>query len=93
MPAKLKLADYVAHLDATKMTGVWEPKGTWHKVHGDCKSNTRGKWTMFTMTSSTNPHKYKVKIMEDGTRLVAEHEFDTEPTFEMIVEHFHAHHG
>ncbi|KAH9974586.1 hypothetical protein BGW80DRAFT_148045 [Lactifluus volemus] len=93
MAPKNKLSDYIAHLDAAKMTGHWKPVGKWQKVHGDTKSTTRGKWTMFTMTSSETPHKYKVKIMENGKHIVAEHDFATEPSFETIVEHFHTHHG
>jgi hypothetical protein len=45
------------------------------------------------MTSSETPHKYKVKIMEDGKHMVAEHDFDHEPTFESVVQHFHTAHG
>lgn len=67
------------------MTGNWTPAGTWRRIHGDTKSSTGGKWHMETMTTSTQPAKYKVKLVEDASTIWTK-EYDSEPTFEKIVE-------
>ena len=40
---------------------------------------------METMTTSTQPAKYKVKLVEDASTIWTK-EYDSEPTFEKIVE-------
>lgn len=44
---KKTLQDYINNLNAGSMSGYWSPAGEWHKVHGDCKSSTGGRWTMY----------------------------------------------
>ncbi|CAG7556344.1 unnamed protein product [Fusarium equiseti] len=85
MGKKQKVSDYVKNLDPKKMTGNWAPAGTWRRIHGDTKSSTGGKWHMETMTTSTQPAKYKVKLVEDAAAIWTK-EYDSEPTFETIVE-------
>ena len=69
------------------MSGNWEPKKKWHRLHGDKKSTTGGKWHMETMHGSDG--KYKVKLVEDSNTL----EYDEEPTYETIVRDVKAAYG
>ncbi|KAF5634183.1 hypothetical protein F52700_5903 [Fusarium sp. NRRL 52700] len=84
MGKKQKVSDYVNNLDAASMTGTWSPGGTWHRIHGDCKSTTGGKWHMETMKTSSKPPKYKVKLIENDSTIWSR-EYDSEPSFETIV--------
>ncbi|KAH6867725.1 hypothetical protein B0T10DRAFT_502159 [Thelonectria olida] len=92
MGKKQKVSDYVNNLEADSMTGSWTPAGTWHRIHGDCKSTTGGKWHMETMTTkpkkkkdgTTEPSTYKVKLIEDGSSIWT-NEYSSEPSFEVIV--------
>ncbi|RMD39895.1 hypothetical protein DV735_g5241, partial [Chaetothyriales sp. CBS 134920] len=84
---KQKVADYIDNLDAWSMTGNWNPVGQWHDIHGDCKSGTRGKWTMRTMR--TSEYKYKVQVLENGN-IIKELEYPSEPSFEDVVGHLKA---
>lgn len=69
------------------MTGSWKPVGTWHRIHGDSKSTTGGKWHMETMTTSQDPATYyKVRLIEDGNSVWTEEwKTKSEPSFESIV--------
>ncbi|KAE8440861.1 hypothetical protein EG329_006378 [Mollisiaceae sp. DMI_Dod_QoI] len=80
---KQTVSDYVNDLDADSMTGNWTPAGAWHRIHGDGKSTTGGKWHMETMNTSKGT--YKVKIVEDGTTLETL-EYDSEPSFSTLVD-------
>ncbi|KAF2771427.1 hypothetical protein EJ03DRAFT_29236 [Teratosphaeria nubilosa] len=76
--------DYVNDINANDLTVLWEPYKTWHRVHGDGKSSTGGKYHMETMKTSNG--KYKAKIVEDGAGKVAEVEYDSQPTKEQMKE-------
>lgn len=66
------------------MTGTWSLKAKWHRVHGDCKSSTRGKWRMEIM--ETWDEKYKVKVVEGNKSLEKYNlEYESEPSFDKIV--------
>jgi hypothetical protein len=66
------------------MTGSWSPKATWHRVHGDGKSSTGGKWHMEIM--ETSDKKYKVKVVEGKKSLDKYNlEYESQPSFETIV--------
>lgn len=40
--------------------GGWDPKATWHRVHGDTKSSVGGAFHMETMLTSNGEHKIKL---------------------------------
>ncbi|KEZ45368.1 hypothetical protein SAPIO_CDS2192 [Scedosporium apiospermum] len=82
MGKKQTVSDYVNNLDANSMTGNWVPVGQWRDVHGDCKSSTRGKWTMKTMQTSSG--EYKVKILERGSEIWGK-TYAAEPSFSDLV--------
>ena len=64
------------------MTGNWDPKKTWNRIHGDGKSTTGGKFHMKTMHDSKG--KYQVKLVE-GDKTIYTKVYDEEPTFGTIV--------
>lgn len=70
------------NLDATCMTGEWNPHGQWNRIHGDGKSTTNGVFHLETMSTSTA--SYKVRLVERGSILLTT-EYDEEPDFETIV--------
>ncbi|KAF9772124.1 hypothetical protein IL306_010182 [Fusarium sp. DS 682] len=87
MGKKQTAADYVNNLDADSMTGSWTPTGTWHRIHGDCKSTTGGKWHMETITTTPKKNQaseYKVKLVE-GTKQIWSKVYKSEPSFKTIV--------
>ncbi len=73
---------YLNNLDASGMTGNWTPAGKWHKLHGDTKSSTGGRFRMFLMTTSDG--KYKVKLTDEGSQIWG-NEYNSEPSFATIV--------
>ena len=64
------------------MTGNWVPAKAWHRIHGDGKSTTGGKYHMETILDSSG--KYKVKLVQDDSTLHTL-EYDAEPSLETIV--------
>ncbi len=67
------------------MTGSWTPSGTWHRIHGDCKSTTGGRWHLETMTTSDGG--YKVRLMDNGsTHTTKQYTGKEPPSFSQIVE-------
>ena len=64
------------------MTGNWTPSGVWHRIHGDCKSTTGGKWHIETMTTSKGT--YKIRVIEGGSSIYTK-EYASEPDFSTIV--------
>ena len=61
------------------MTGTWDPAGRWHRIHGDGKSTTGGKFHLETMTTSTGG--YKVRLVGSDVTL----DYSTKPSFATIV--------
>src|SRR5690348_8175339 len=83
-PKKFTVKDYIKNLDAKSMTGNWKPAGAWHRIHGDCKSTTNGKWHLETMATSKGT--YKVRLLEGASPLSAYAlEYKTQPSFDSIV--------
>lgn len=72
------------------MTGVWTPTGTWHRVHGDGKSTTGGKFHLETMTKSAGGCSVRVV---SGGKGVATLEYQSQPSFETIVADLQREHG
>ncbi|KAK7422776.1 hypothetical protein QQZ08_009401 [Neonectria magnoliae] len=87
---KIKAVDYLDNLSADSMTGNWEPIGAWRDVHGDCKSSTRGRWTMRTM--ATSQQTFKVQVLDNGTA-IRNLEYSSEPSFDDIVSDLKAGNG
>lgn len=79
---KSKVEGYLANLNPASMTGNWKPEKTWHRIHGDTKSSTGGKWHMETMRDSAG--KFRVKLVEDNTSIHSL-SYDAEPSFATIV--------
>jgi hypothetical protein len=42
----------------------WSNPGTWNRDHGDGKSASGGKFHSETMTSTTSPAEYKIRVKE-----------------------------
>ncbi|KAM7209874.1 hypothetical protein V8F06_014745 [Rhypophila decipiens] len=81
---KASVKDYIENLDADSMTGNWSPQGTWHRIHGDCKSPTGGVFHLETMAASDGT--FEVKLVKDKSSLLEYGlEYSSEPSFSTIV--------
>ncbi|KAK0267127.1 hypothetical protein LTR35_016514 [Friedmanniomyces endolithicus] len=90
---KSTVKDYADDLDPNVMTGGWDPEGTWHRIHGDGKSRSGGKWHMETLKSKNTSKdedednsKYYARLKEDSRNVLATFgPWSTEPSFATIV--------
>jgi len=71
----------------------WSPSGTWIRGHGDGKSASGGKFHSETMTSTTSPVQYKIRVKEKKIvkkkmkEVVAyEHSWSSKPSDAQVVE-------
>lgn len=83
--------EYATDLDASGMTGIWQPEKEWHRIHGDGKSTTGGKFRMEIMLNSNK--KYVVKLVENSSTIDWTKEYITEPDFETIVQDIKTYYG
>jgi hypothetical protein len=86
------------------MTGSWQPAATWHRIHGDGKSTTCGRWHLETLQTSgdsvktdngevkTINVKYRVRMIEDKS-VVYTKTYDDEPSFGTIVADLKSYHN
>ncbi|KAF2659115.1 hypothetical protein K491DRAFT_712891 [Lophiostoma macrostomum CBS 122681] len=84
LTAQPKLQDYLDDIVASDLTVSWEPAGTWHRVHGDGKSSTGGRF--FTQTILGSDGKYQARVRQ-GKNVVKLVDFDkSEPTNQELVD-------
>lgn len=61
---KFTAHDYLSELNSSFLTGTWMLAGIWHRVHGDGKSSTGGRWHIEKIATSTGA--YKTRLMQDN---------------------------
>ncbi|TKA66825.1 hypothetical protein B0A55_08264 [Friedmanniomyces simplex] len=87
---KSTVQDYAADLDANVMTGGWDPEGTWHRIHGDGKSRSGGRWHMETLKSK-DKSEYWARVRQDSRDVLQNFgPYSSEPSFAQIVHDFKA---
>lgn len=70
----------------------WSNPGTWNRDHGDGKSASGGKFHSETMTSTTSPVQYKIRVKEKKIVnkkmkevVVYEHSWSSQPSDAQVI--------